>query len=162
MHISNKARAAPWPAATALCTVLLSAGTFAQVPPTIFDGPDLACHGPRIRVLLRRTTPDPGALTTVSIDPVTRTVLGVQGPETRGATATILLWARDLHEGRGLGPIWRGLVFLAGVLLPLLPVTGVALWFIKRRNRRRAASAGQSVRAGAANPTQASQTSAPS
>jgi iron complex outermembrane receptor protein len=34
MHISDKARAAPWPVATALCTVLLSAGTIAQVLPT--------------------------------------------------------------------------------------------------------------------------------
>ncbi|NDC64945.1 MAG: PepSY domain-containing protein, partial [Planctomycetia bacterium] len=52
---------------------------------------------------------------------------------------TIMAWQHALHAGEGLGWTWKILVFLSGFLPPLFAVTGVSMWLIKRRNRRRAA-----------------------
>jgi uncharacterized iron-regulated membrane protein len=48
----------------------------------------------------------------------------------------ILAWQHALHAGEGFGWIWKGLVALAGLLPLLFAVTGVAIWWMKRRNRR--------------------------
>jgi uncharacterized iron-regulated membrane protein len=44
-------------------------------------------------------------------------------------------WQRPLHQGLGLGPVWRLLVFLSGLLPTLFLVTGIVMWTTKYRRR---------------------------
>ena len=44
---------------------------------------------------------------------------------------------RQVHDGDGLGPVWRAIIALAGVAPALLGVTGTVLW-LKRRKPARA------------------------
>jgi uncharacterized iron-regulated membrane protein len=75
----------------------------------------------------------------VTVDAAGTRLLSVQG--TPSASEAALRWMHDLHEGTGLGPVWRGLVALTGVALPVFGFTGVMLWLLKRRNRRQIAAA---------------------
>lgn len=74
---------------------------------------------------------------TVSLDPWTGDVLAIEDPRRFDAARTIEAWQRPLHEGRGLGPIWRALVFVSGLLPLLFAITGVSMWLIKRARRKR-------------------------
>jgi uncharacterized iron-regulated membrane protein len=38
-----------------------------------------------------------------------------------------------MHSGQGLGPIWKVLVFLTGLLPALFAVTGILMWLKRRR-----------------------------
>ena len=46
-----------------------------------------------------------------------------------------------LHFGVGFGWIWKVLVFFSGVLPLFLAVTGVNIWWLKRRARQRVLTA---------------------
>ena len=48
----------------------------------------------------------------------------------------IIAWQRALHYGEGLGGIYKFLVFVSGVIIPVFAVTGFLMWWLKRRNRR--------------------------
>jgi uncharacterized iron-regulated membrane protein len=74
-----------------------------------------------------------GVPTQVFVDPLGHRVLAVQDP--RGAVfgITLLLWLRALHAGAGLGVAWRIAVCAAALLLSLLPLTGLAMWWLRRR-----------------------------
>ena len=50
---------------------------------------------------------------------------------------TLMAWQRTVHDGRAWGPIWAFLVFFSGIMPPLFVVTGTAMWWLKRRARRR-------------------------
>lgn len=80
---------------------------------------------------------------TVIIDPSRRQVVDVFDPRTMNTGESIIAWQRALHYGVGLGSGYKFLVFVSGVIIPLFAVTGVLMWWIKRRNRR----AGLKVRA---------------
>lgn len=54
-------------------------------------------------------------------------------------TAALLAMQRWLHGGALLGWPGRILVFLSGIAMPVLFVTGLAAWLLRRRNRRRIA-----------------------
>lgn len=62
-------------------------------------------------------------------------VLAVRDPWAEGGGALALALMRALHYGDLLGLIWLALLCMSGVLLPLLPITGVLLWLRKRRSR---------------------------
>jgi uncharacterized iron-regulated membrane protein len=72
----------------------------------------------------------------VVIDAGSGAPLNVRDPGRFGAGDTLLAWLRPLHFGRGLGLVWRTLVFLSGFLPALFVVTGISMWLIKRRGRR--------------------------
>ena len=74
---------------------------------------------------------------TATIDAAGTRVISLQDPRTYTLGEQAWRWAHDLHEGAGGGPVWRGLTFLAGVALPVFSVTGLAMWLLRRRNRRR-------------------------
>jgi uncharacterized iron-regulated membrane protein len=78
-----------------------------------------------------------GPQTLVFFDPATQRVLGMRGPNTGSAGAEVLAWLRTLHQGAGLGPFWRAIVGLTGLSLLVLPVTGVAMWLLRRSASRR-------------------------
>jgi uncharacterized iron-regulated membrane protein len=73
-----------------------------------------------------------GGNANVWIDPWRGTVLAVNDPLAHG---DIMAWQRPLHQGAGLGAIWRVLVFLVGFMPALFVVTGVTMWLKKRRQR---------------------------
>ena len=68
-----------------------------------------------------------------AISPSGRRVLSLQDPREQPAVA-LLGWLRALHTGAAFGLPWRAAVILLGLLLPLLPITGLLMWL--RRHRR--------------------------
>lgn len=86
----------------------------------------------------------PGASTgapmlSVMIDPWKRAITKIEDPRIYGRTETAMAWQRPLHEGMGLGPVWRGLVFVSGFLPLLFSITGVSMWLLKRRAKAKRA-----------------------
>jgi len=53
----------------------------------------------------------------------------------RDPSENFLAWQRPLHQGSGLGAIWKALVFLSGLVPALFVITGVIMW-VKKRQRR--------------------------
>jgi len=76
---------------------------------------------------------DPTILTLVYVNPYSGHVAAVRDPVTLSGPDTFMAWQRPLHDGEGLGPIWRVLVFLSGFLPLLFVITGAAMWIKKRR-----------------------------
>ena len=66
---------------------------------------------------------------TAYVDPLRGKVLEVRDP-----SASFMAWQRPVHQGL-LGPVWRFLVFLSGLLPALFFFTGVMMWARKRRSR---------------------------
>jgi uncharacterized iron-regulated membrane protein len=79
--------------------------------------------------------------TMVTTDPAGVRVLSRQAPQTLGWAESTLRWAHDLHEGAGLGPLWRLATVLVGLAVPLMAVTGAAMWLLRHLGRRRLALA---------------------
>lgn len=67
---------------------------------------------------------------TVYIDPWRAQVVAKRDP-----SQNFLAWQRPLHQGSGLGAIWKALVFLSGLVPALFVITGVIMW-VKKRQRR--------------------------
>lgn len=86
-----------------------------------------------ISVTMAPKDADATILSVVYVDPYRSTVAATRDPNTMAGTDTFLAWQRPLHEGGGLGPVWRFLVFLSGFLPLLFVVTGTIMWFKKRR-----------------------------
>jgi uncharacterized iron-regulated membrane protein len=72
----------------------------------------------------------------VIIDPWRKKIVDVFDPKTLSTGETIIAWQRGLHYGQGLGAVYKFLVFVVGLVIPLFAVTGFLMWWLKRRNRR--------------------------
>lgn len=81
--------------------------------------------------------------TTVFIDPWAGKVIEVRDPAALNAGDTFALYQRPLHYGFGWGPVWQFLVFLSGLLPLLFSITGLTMWWMKRRRRQKAVPARQ-------------------
>jgi uncharacterized iron-regulated membrane protein len=94
-----------------------------------------------IRLFMLAPGASAGATTmsSVSVSADGGRVIAVQDGGAVSAAESVLRWAHDLHQGQGLGPAWRFANAFAGLALPLLGFTGIAMWLLKRRNRRRSA-----------------------
>ena len=110
-----------------------------------------------LRIGMIRPGHEEGApVATVVIDPWRHTVVDVFDPQSYSTGEAIIAWQRGLHYGIGLGRIYKFLVFVSGVVIPIFAVTGFLMWWIKRRNRRAGEAAKQAIlRAASASPTQA-------
>jgi uncharacterized iron-regulated membrane protein len=75
----------------------------------------------------------------VAVDPWSGAVTEERGPRTRSLGEELLAMQRWLHGGALLGWPGRLLVFASGLAMPVLFVTGLAAWLLRRRNRRRLA-----------------------
>ena len=75
----------------------------------------------------------------ITIDPWSGAVTEERGPRTRSPGEEALAMQRWLHGGALLGWPGRILVFLSGIAMPALFITGLAAWLLRRRNRRRIA-----------------------
>ena len=90
-----------------------------------------------LRIGMIRAGHGEGAPTvTVIIDPWRKTIVDVFDPKTLSTGETIIAWQRGLHYGQGLGGVYKFLVFVVGLIIPLFAVTGFLMWWLKRRNRR--------------------------
>ena len=83
---------------------------------------------PRVRKEGRR-------LITVFVDPWARRVIERARPASSSdrRARPCSLGSMRLHAGQALGWVWKLLVFLCGLLPLLFVVTGVAMWWLKRR-----------------------------
>ena len=64
---------------------------------------------------------------TVFVDPYRGKVISVRDP-----SQNFMAWMRPLHQGI-LGPVWQFLVFLSGLVPGLFIVTGMIMWWKKRK-----------------------------
>jgi uncharacterized iron-regulated membrane protein len=81
----------------------------------------------------------------ITIDPWSGAVLEERGPRTRSAGEEALAMQRWLHGGALLGWPGRLLVFASGIAMPVLFVTGLTAWLLRRRNRRRLQARAQGI-----------------
>jgi uncharacterized iron-regulated membrane protein len=65
----------------------------------------------------------------VVIDPYRARVLSLHDP-----SESFMAWQRPVHQG-SLGPLWKFLVFLVGLLPSVFVITGVVMWAKKRSGR---------------------------
>ena len=72
----------------------------------------------------------------VMVDQYSGEILGVRDPTHGTAGDVFMQWQWPLHSGRALGWTGRILVFVTGLVCPLLFVTGVIRWLQKRRAKR--------------------------
>jgi uncharacterized iron-regulated membrane protein len=59
--------------------------------------------------------------------------MDVRDPAVYATSDKFLAWQRALHSGKGLGTMWWMLVFVSGLMPPLFAVTGVTMWWLRRR-----------------------------
>lgn len=74
--------------------------------------------------------------TNVWIDQYSGRILVVNDPKEFGGGDTILAWLHALHSGEAFDLPGRWLVFIAGLICPLLFVTGLLRWLQKARVKR--------------------------
>jgi uncharacterized iron-regulated membrane protein len=65
-------------------------------------------------------------------------ILHIRDPRTMSAGDRLLLWQFPLHNGEAFGLTGRIITLITGLSLPLLYVTGVFIWWRKRRAHQRA------------------------
>lgn len=123
----------------------------ARVPGTRFLNAFLSVRPDQaLRVGLIRPGHEEGApIITVIIDPYRKSVVDVFDPQAMSTGEKIIAWQRALHYGIGLGSVYKFLVFVSGVIIPIFAVTGFLMWWIKRRNRRAGERARQAILQGA-------------
>jgi uncharacterized iron-regulated membrane protein len=98
--------------------------------------------GQPYRVSLAHADDDRGAPEAVAtVDAASAALIGLTDPARYPPAQFIVAWQVPLHFGKGLGWGWRVLVCFSGVLPALFAFTGISMWLLKRRARRRAARA---------------------
>jgi uncharacterized iron-regulated membrane protein len=81
-----------------------------------------------------------GPSITVSVAAEDARVIEVRDPRNFTFGESFQAQGRALHEGNGLGIIYKILVCLSGLLPPLLVITGVTMWLQKRGAKTKAAT----------------------
>jgi len=72
----------------------------------------------------------------VSVDQYSGAIVDVRAPDTRrSAGETFIDWQWPLHSGKAFGWGGRLVVFVAGLSCPVIYVTGLLMWWRKRRGR---------------------------
>lgn len=74
-------------------------------------------------------------MVTIAVDPWAKQVMDVRDPDAYAASDKFLAWQRALHSGSGIGMGLWVLVFISGLLPPLFAVTGVTMWWMRRKVR---------------------------
>ncbi|MBL8645221.1 MAG: PepSY domain-containing protein [Rhodospirillaceae bacterium] len=93
------------------------------------------------RVNLTRVDDGAPVRIAVFVDHWAKRVLEVRDPATLTGLDKFLAMQRGLHVGANHGFVWWVLVFLSGFLPLLFTVTGITMWWLKRRNKKRMAAA---------------------
>ncbi len=71
------------------------------------------------------------------VDQYSGEILAVRSSKSRSAAETFLSWQLPLHNGEAFGLLGRWLVFISGIALSLLSVTGFLIWWRKRQSSYR-------------------------
>jgi uncharacterized iron-regulated membrane protein len=79
-----------------------------------------------------------GGASVVWVDQYRGDILHVRDPRTMSSGDTFLLWQFPLHNGEAFGLPGRLVILWSGLSLPLLYMTGLWIWWRKRRAHRRA------------------------
>ena len=91
----------------------------------------------RIGFELPGTTPGHGVPTiTAFVDPWARTIVAKHDPREYTLGETISVWQRALHGGTGQGWLWQFLTFLSGLMPVLFAITGITMWWKRRRHKQ--------------------------
>ena len=91
----------------------------------------------RVAFDLPGTTPGHGVPTiTVFVDPWARSIVATQDPRNYTVGETISVWQRALHGGAGQGWLWQFLTFLSGLMPVLFAITGITMWWKRRRHKK--------------------------
>jgi uncharacterized iron-regulated membrane protein len=69
----------------------------------------------------------------VVLDSSSGEITYIDDPRNYSLRDQALNWQHLLHFGVGLGPVWMVLVFLSGLLPLLLAITGITVWWKRRR-----------------------------
>lgn len=85
-----------------------------------FDERDVDSHGRRL----------------LTIDANSGAILADQHAASGSAGDVFLMWQYPLHSGKAFGWLGRLVIFLSGIALCVLCVTGLVVWWRKRRGRR--------------------------
>jgi uncharacterized iron-regulated membrane protein len=91
--------------------------------------------------LAREGSGDGAPMVTAFVDPWTSKVIEIRDPATYSLGARLMAWQHATHAGAGLGPVWHLLVGLSGLLPALFAITGISMWLLKRRTKRKIAAA---------------------
>src|SRR5262249_55450743 len=107
-----------------------------EVPDTVPRAILLPQGNGAIRVLLSPPG-EVGAASTamVLLDAGATRIATVRDPRHMPAAERALRRLRDIHAGIGQGARWRGMTVMAGLVLPVFAVTGVAMWLHRHRAR---------------------------
>jgi uncharacterized iron-regulated membrane protein len=76
----------------------------------------------------------------VFVDPYRAETISVRDPWAGDLGDSVMTLQRPLHTGRGTNAVYRALIFAVGLLPPLFAVTGIMMWWAKRRGRARIAA----------------------
>jgi len=110
-------------------------------------------NGPEqpIRVSMLADGAAQGSLpTNIFVDPYRAEAVSVRDPWAGDTGDAVMTWQRPLHTGRGTNDLYRALIFIVGLLPLLFAVTGVAMWWTKRRAKAAMASRRHEVPEGVA------------
>ncbi|MBL8628831.1 MAG: PepSY domain-containing protein [Rhodospirillaceae bacterium] len=89
------------------------------------------------RVNLTRVDDSKPVRIAVFVDHFAKKVAEVRDPAALSGIDKFLISQRGLHVGAGYGVVWWALVFLSGFLPLVFTVTGITMWWLKRRNKKR-------------------------
>jgi len=82
---------------------------------------------------------DGAPVISVFVDQYQKEILEVRDPAKYSIGETITTWQHALHEGQGFGLVYQIAIFLVGFLPLLFSITGIMLWWLKKKSKRVAA-----------------------
>ena len=81
----------------------------------------------------------------VTLDQATGDIGYVDDPREHGIVENVVNFQNALHYGVAFGPLWQVVVFVSGLLPLFFAVTGLSIWWARRRVTRRAPEAVQTA-----------------
>jgi uncharacterized iron-regulated membrane protein len=81
----------------------------------------------------------------VTLDQATGDIAYVDDPRDHGLVEQVVNFQNALHYGAAYGMVWKTVVFVSGFLPLFFAITGLSIWWARRRVTRRASEAVQTA-----------------
>lgn len=81
----------------------------------------------------------------VTLDQATGDIGYVDDPREHGIVENVVNFQNALHYGVAFGPLWQVIVFVSGLLPLFFAITGLSIWWARRRVTRRASDSVQTA-----------------
>ncbi len=81
----------------------------------------------------------------VTLDQATGDIAYVDDPRDHGIVEQVVNFQNALHYGAAYGTLWKAVVFVSGFLPLFFAITGLSIWWARRRVTRRASEAFQNA-----------------